>query len=195
MSYDKRDNIFNATKGYLLGFAITDAGGFLMGNKNFWKGTGSASWYHTFFEKATLELKGRGGIASAYGNTVDVPIYERFFAGGASTIRGYKERRVGPRDTGNGEPVGGNAILIGNAELTFPLYEKMLKGAVFFDVGNVWKQPGDSFMSGDYKAGAGIGIRVKTPIGPVRVDWGYPLVDNFQDSKNGEFYFSMSRGF
>ena len=71
----------------------------------------------------------------------------------------------------------------------------MLKGAVFFDIGNVWKQPGDSFSSGGYKAGAGVGVRVKTPIGPVRVDWGYPLVKNNEDSKTGEFYFSMSRGF
>ena len=195
LSYDRRDNIFNATKGYLLGFAITDAGGFLMGDKNFLKGTGPAAFYHTFFEKVTLELKGRAGLASAYGSTKDVPIYERFFAGGANTIRGYKERRVGPRDEGNGEPVGGDAILIGNAEVTFPLYEKMLKGAVFFDIGNVWAKPSDSFASTDVKAGAGIGVRVKTPIGPVRVDWGYPLVSNYEDDRTGEFYFSMSRGF
>lgn len=195
LSYDRRDNIYNATKGYLLGFSVTDAGGFLMGDKNFMKGTGTAAYYHTFFEKVTLELKGRAGLASAYGSTNDVPIYERFFAGGANTIRGYKERAVGPRDTGNNEPVGGDAIVIGNVEATFPLYEKMLKGAVFFDVGNVWKEPGDSFSSGGIKAGAGVGVRVKTPIGPVRVDWGYPLVKNYEDSKTGEFYFSMSRGF
>jgi len=198
IQYDKRDNVYNATKGYLIGLSLTDAGGIFFGDKNFVKGTGSASYYHTFFGKVVLELKGRAGLASAYGNTSDVPIYERFFAGGANTIRGYKERRVGPRDSGNNEPIGGAAVVIGNAEVTFPLYEKMLKGAVFFDAGNVWEawnKTDELSGSGGIKAGAGIGIRVKTPIGPVRVDWGYPLVKNYEDSRTGEFYFSMSRGF
>ena len=102
-----------------------------------------------------MNSKAAPALASAYGSTNDVPIYERFFAGGANTIRGYKERAVGPRDTGNDEPVGGDAILVGNAEVTFPLYEKMLKGAVFFDIGNVWKKPGDSFTSGDSRQARG----------------------------------------
>jgi outer membrane protein insertion porin family len=198
LSYDRRDNIFNPGKGYLLAGAITDAGGIFFGDKNFVKGTGTAAYYHTFFEKVVLELKGRAGFADAYGDSGSVPIYERFFAGGANTIRGYKERRVGPRDSGSNEPVGGDAILVGNVEVTFPIYEKMLKGAVFYDIGNVWRGPGD-ILSGDsassYKSGAGIGIRVKTPIGPVKVDWGYPLNSNYEDDRTGEFYFSMSRGF
>ena len=56
--------------------------------------------------------------------------------------------------------------------------------------------PASEFMSGgDYKQGVGIGVRVKTPVGPVRVDYGYPLNKNYDENKNGEFYFSMSRGF
>lgn len=195
--YDRRDNIFNPTRGYFAGISLTDAGGFLGGTKNFVKGTGTLAYYHSFFEKVVLELKGRGGLASAYGDSDSVPIYERFFAGGANTIRGYKERRVGPRDGASNEPVGGNAIFVGNAEVTFPVYEKVLKGAVFFDIGNVWKGYGD-ILGGDsgLKAGAGLGVRVKTPIGPIKVDWGYPLVSNYDDEKGvGEFYFSMSRGF
>jgi outer membrane protein insertion porin family len=81
-------------------------------------------------------------------------------------------------------------------EVTFPLYEKVLKGAVFMDAGNVWNDAGEFLIGGHYKAGAGIGVRVKTPLGPVRVDWGYPLIKNYEDDKGaGEFYFSMSRGF
>lgn len=194
-SYDLRDNIYNPGKGFLIGGAFTDAGGFLMGDKNFLKGTGILAYYHTFFEKVVLELKGRAGMAGAYSGTDEVPIYERFFAGGANTIRGYKERRVGPRDPGSNDPLGGDAILLGNAEVTFPVYEKVLKGAIFFDVGNVWTNAGDLIGGGGYKAGAGIGVRVKTPIGPVKVDFGYPLVKNYDDDRTGEFYFSMSRGF
>ncbi|MDO8525897.1 MAG: outer membrane protein assembly factor BamA [Candidatus Omnitrophota bacterium] len=196
MTQDTRDNIFNPAKGYTINGSIEDAGGVFGGDKNFWKGTASASYYHTFFERIVLETKARVGLAEAYSGTVDVPVYERFYAGGANTIRGYKERYVGPRDSGSNEPVGGDAILIGNIEFTFPIYEKIIKGAVFYDIGNVWPKI-DDFLDNatQFKSGAGFGVRVKTPIGPVRVDYGYPLSQNHDDKREGQFYFSMSRGF
>lgn len=195
LTQDTRDNVFNPTKGYVLSGSIEDAGGIFFGDKDFIRGTLTATYYHTFFEKFVLEVRGRGGLADAYGDSSEVPVYERFYAGGANTIRGYKERRVGPRDPGSNEPIGGEAIILGNVELTFPIYEKLLKGAVFYDVGNVWRRAGDFIAGGNYKAGAGVGVRVKTPLGPVRVDYGYPLVSNIDEEKMGEFYFSMSRGF
>lgn len=195
VTLDTRDNIFSPGKGYVLNGTIENAGGIILGDKTYIKGTAGAMYYHTFFDRFVLELKGRIGLASAYGTSDKVPIYERFFAGGANTIRGYKERRVSPRDPGSNEPIGGDSILIGNSELTFPLYEKILKGAVFFDIGNVWKDTGDFMSGGKLKAGVGLGVRVKTPVGPVKVDWGYPLVGNYDDERTGEFYFSMSRGF
>ncbi|MCM8761016.1 MAG: outer membrane protein assembly factor BamA, partial [Candidatus Omnitrophica bacterium] len=196
LTFDTRDNIYNPTRGWVVNGSVEEAGGWLGGDKDFFKGTGLIAYYHTFLDKLTLELKGRGGLARPYGNSSWVPIYERFFAGGANTIRGYKERRVGPRDPGSNEPVGGEAIAIANAELTFPVYEKIIKGAVFYDIGGCWADAGDFLIGGNYKYGAGVGVRVKTPLGPVRVDWGYPLVGNYDDEKGiGEFYFSMSRGF
>jgi len=194
LTMDTRDNVFTPSKGVVLNGSIEDAGGVFGGDKDFVRGTFSASYYHTFFEKLLLEVKGRAGIADPYGDSKELPIYERFYAGGANTIRGYKERRVGPRDSGSGDPIGGEAILVGNVELTFPVYEKILKGAVFYDVGNVWRRS-EQFMAGGYKSGAGVGVRVNTPLGPVRVDYGYPLVKNHDDDRTGEFYFSMSRGF
>ncbi len=195
MDYDTRDNIYNPSGGYLVGASVEDAGGIFFGDKDFVKGTGSASFYHTFLEKFVLELKGRMGLEAAYGDSDEVPIYERFFAGGANTIRGYKERRVGPRDPGSNEPIGGEAIVLGNAEVTFPVFEKIIKGAVFFDVGNVWRRAEDFMMGGGYKSGTGVGVRVKTPIGPVKLDYGFPLTSNFDDDRGGELYFSMTRGF
>ena len=195
MTYDSRDNVFNPGRGWMATGSIENAGGIILGDKNFIKGTAGLSVYCTFFEKFTLEVKGRMGLESAYGDSDTVPIYERFFAGGINTIRGYKERRVGPRDPGSNEPIGGDSILLGNAELTFPLYENMLKGVIFYDIGNVWKRSNDFINGGNFKAGTGLGVRVKTPLGPVRVDWGYPLNTNYDDERTGEFYFSMSRGF
>lgn len=80
-------------------------------------------------------------------------------------------------------------------ELTFPIYENVIKGAVFYDIGNVWRRAEDFAVGGNYRYGAGIGLRVKTPIGPVSLDYGYPLVGNYDDERTGEFYFKMSRGF
>ncbi|MCX5666482.1 MAG: outer membrane protein assembly factor BamA [Candidatus Omnitrophica bacterium] len=195
LTQDTRDNIYNPGHGYILNGSIEDAGGVFMGDKEYVKGTATAALYGTFFQKFVVELKARAGWSSPYGKSNSVPIYERFFAGGANTIRGYKERKVGPRDPGSDEPIGGEALLLGNAEVTFPIYEKILKGAIFYDIGNVWAKSGDFLKTGDYKSGAGIGIRVNTPVGPFRLDWGYPLATNHNDTKEGEFYFSISRGF
>ncbi|MBN2453007.1 MAG: outer membrane protein assembly factor BamA [Candidatus Omnitrophica bacterium] len=195
LTYDTRDNIYTPSRGVVANGSIEGAGGIFLGDKDFIKGTGTLVYYHTFFGKILLELKGRGGMAGAYSSTDEVPIYERFFAGGANTIRGYKERRVGPRDAGSNQPIGGDAIAIGNAEVTFPIFEKIIKGAVFYDIGNAWRDASDFIVGGNYKYGAGVGVRIKTPIGPVKVDYGYPLIGNYDDDRTGEFYFSMSRGF
>ncbi|MDD3906259.1 MAG: outer membrane protein assembly factor BamA [Candidatus Omnitrophica bacterium] len=196
VTQDTRDNIYTPSKGYVINGTIEDAGGVFGGDKNFWKGTASASIYYTIFDKIVLEGKARMGFADAYGNSNDVPIYERFYAGGANTIRGYRERYVGPRDSASNDPIGGNALLIGNAEVTFPVYEKIIKGAVFYDVGNVWRKIGDfADEASQFKAGVGVGVRVKTPLGPVKVDYGYPLSKNHEDKREGQVYFSMSRGF
>ena len=117
-----------------------------------------------------------------------------FFAGGANTIRGYRERRVGPRDSGNHEPIGGEAYWVANLEETFPIYPDLIKGAVFFDMGNVEQEVSD-FASGEVFSGVGLGVRVKTPIGPVKLDAGYPLDDIEGEGKKLRFYFSISQGF
>jgi len=194
VQFDNRDNIFSPTRGFLSSISLANTGGFLLGDKDFYRGYCMGSFYYSPLWKLVLELKARAGFADSYGNTDDVPIYERFFAGGANTIRGYRERKVGPRDPASNDPIGGESTLIGNAEMTFPIYEKYIKGAFFYDVGNVWAEI-ENFAQGSYKHGIGVGLRLKTPIGPLKLDWGYPLSDNHDDEKRGEFYFSMSHGF
>ncbi len=194
LTYDTRDNIYSPTQGWYARADVMDAGGIFGGDKNFVKTMAQAAIYFSIVKKVVLELKGTTGIASAYGKTEEVPIYERFFTGGQDTIRGYGERKVSPRDPGSFEPIGGEAMIVGNAELTFPIYEKILKGAVFFDTGNTWRRNKD-YADGDFRSGTGVGIRVKTPIGPLRLDYGYPLSDNYGDKKEGQFYFSVSQGF
>ena len=196
LSYDTRDNRYVPTKGWVAGLSLENAGGFIGGDKDFAKVFLNGSYYYSIIENVVLELKGRMGVCDSYGDTKKVPIYERYFAGGATTIRGYKQRAVSPRDPAdNTIYVGGESMVIGNAEVTFPVFQKIIKGAVFFDVGAVHEKAQDLFKNAGYVMGTGVGVRVKTPIGPLKLDYGYPLNKNHDDKKEGQFYFSVSHGF
>lgn len=194
LTHDERDNIYNPSKGYMVSATGEVAGGPLAGDKDFTKLDGVAAKYFKHFDTSVLELKVRGGIAEAYDETTRVPIYERFYVGGANTVRGYRERRIGPRDLGNREPIGGEAFWVVNVEETFPIFPNLIKGAVFFDSGNAYETVGD-FGSGGTFSGVGAGVRIKTPIGPVKLDMGYPLDEIPEEDKELRFYFNISQGF
>ncbi len=192
LTRDSRDNIYNPSKGLVLSASGEVAGGPLGQDKDFYRVIGTFDFYKTLLEKLLLELKIVAAGAETYSDTDVLPIYERFYAGGTNTIRGFKERTVGPKDV-SGDAIGGESALYGTCELTYPLFE-LIKVATFYDFGNVWEKLGD-FASGGFKYSAGFGVRIKTPMGPVRLDYGYPLkVDEGQD-KEGRFHFSMTRGF
>ncbi len=196
LTFDSRDNVFDTTKGNLVTGAAQWAGGPFAGDKDYWKLMGRASHYIPLLRNSCLELRGRIGVAKPYGDSDSVPIYERFFAGGAYTIRGYEERKVGPIDPSSKDPLGGEAMIIGNVEYTYPLFS-FLKVAAFYDVGNVWAKMKD-LGDGGYRSGVGLGVRIKTPIGPVMLDYGYPLntePGEEKKSRTGRLHFSMSQGF
>lgn len=195
LRFDNRDNVFDSTRGDLLTGAWTLAGGPLAGEKNFWKFFVRESHYFPLPLGSVFEARARLGFAGAYNDTNKVPIYERYFVGGAETIRGYRERKIGPIDSVTKDPLGGESVLIGNLEYRFPLVS-FLKMAAFYDIGNVWEKSGD-VGSGGLKAGFGLGFRIKTPIGPIVLDYGIPLnKESGEDTKgSGRFHFSMSHGF
>ena len=213
LTYDSRDNVFDARKGNLLTGAFDFAGGPLGGDKNYAKFFGRASHYFPMPRGAVLEIRGRLGLAEPYGSTDKMPISERFFAGGAYTIRGYEERKIGPVDN-DGDPLGGASMVVGNIEYTYPLFS-FLKVAAFYDVGNVWDKMQDIFSnknysyvdssgnsheisnSGGFKSGIGIGLRIKTPIGPIMLDYGIPMdkASGENTKGSGRFHFSASHGF
>lgn len=205
LTYDSRDNVFDTRKGNLVTASFDFAGGPLGGDKNFTKFFARASHYFPMPKGAVLEIRGRVGLAEPYGSTEKVPIYERFFAGGAYTIRGYEERKVGPVSSTDHDPLGGASMAIGNIEYTYPLFS-FLKVAAFYDVGNVWEKVGDMFSnkdangvsnSGGLKSSVGLGLRIKTPIGPIMLDYGIPFdkEPGESDKKSGQFHFSASHGF
>ncbi|MEI8175755.1 MAG: outer membrane protein assembly factor BamA [Candidatus Omnitrophota bacterium] len=194
LSYDKRDNVFNPMNGYLLTGSVEEAGGVLGGSKDFMKYTSRSEVFFSFLGKNVLELSAQAGVANAYASSTKVPIYERFYLGGTNSVRGYRERRIGPKDAITNDPIGGEAMLMGSAEFTVPIYEKVIKGALFYDIGNVWER-WSQFGVKELKAGTGVGVRVKTPIGPVKLDYGFPLSTVAGESKRGRLHFTLSQGF
>lgn len=190
---DSRDSVYSPTKGNLTSLSLQGAGGPFFGDNNFVKLYGDTDWYFREFKKSVLEFRFRAGIVDSFGDSDTVPIYQRFFCGGADTVRGYREREVGPRDEGTNDPVGGKSVFIFNIEYTIPIVD-FLKGAVFYDAGNVWSKV-DEIFTDTLRQGAGVGIRVKTPVGPLKLDYGYPLNPAKGDKKVGRFHFNLTRGF
>ncbi|MGE0267998.1 MAG: outer membrane protein assembly factor BamA [Candidatus Omnitrophota bacterium] len=191
---DTRNSFVNPSKGWISSHDVDFAGSWLGGDKDFIRYQVSNSIFFPLKWNSVLEFRLKGGIVDAIADSEKVPIFERFFAGGARSIRGYDERDVGPLDPITLDPIGGEAMAVGNIEYTIPLIQ-YIKLAAFFDIGNVWSDIGD-FGTGSFKSGTGLGLRVKTPIGPINLDYGYPLDDvPTETDREGKFYFSVSRGF
>ncbi len=198
VSFDSRDNRFDPTKG-VFAFTSSDlAGGIVAGDKDFYRAQAGASHYVPHGDRFVLESRVRAGLVKAYGDSDEVPIFERFFGGGAGTIRGFEERRVGPRDPNSNDPIGGEAIFVGTLEEVMTIVKdergrSILKGSTFVDVGNVWRRVNEFGES--FKSGAGVGARVNTPIGPLRLDLGFPLNQIDDKKRRPRFHFNISRSF
>ena len=114
----------------------------------------------------------RIGVLLPYGDTNSVPVQERFFLGGPSSVRSYQLDGLGPKDK-DGDPLGGLAMLLFNAEIQWPVYNNIYLAA-FADAGNLWSSARD-LQPADLQVAAGPGLRVYTPLGAIRVDYGYNL--------------------
>jgi outer membrane protein insertion porin family len=188
---DRRDNKVNPTSGSLQFTSLETAGTMFGSDANFMKFRFESYWFFNFLPPTVFALSGRLGLATPFGNANELPIEDRFYAGGETTIRGYLENEVGPLND-SGEALGGDALLIFNLEWRFPIW-KILGGALFVDTGTVTNKVNDLFDTG-FKTGVGGGLRVLTPVGPVRVDVGYALNPIRQDSR-WQAYFSVGNPF
>ena len=139
--------------------------------------------------------EGEYAYAEPYGDSEKVPIFERFFAGGATTIRGYRERSIGPDDE-NDEAIGGNTRIVLTSEIIIPI-QKDIRFVTFFDMGDVYGSDENIDFS-TFRKGVGAGVRVSTPFGLLRFDWGYKLdnQDAYEDDeKDYEFHFGLGNIF
>ncbi|TAL26291.1 MAG: outer membrane protein assembly factor BamA, partial [Nitrospirae bacterium] len=173
VSRDTRDNFLDPHTGSRNSVYVTYAG--LGGDNNFVKANVESGWFFPIYE-TTFSLRGRYGYGSGVSGK-PLPLYERYYVGGIYTVRGLGFGEAGPRDS-NGRVIGGTKQAIFNAEYVFPLITELkLKGVIFYDAGKAY----DSWNEESFRNTAGGGIRWISPIGPLRVEWGYNL-----DQKAGE---------
>ncbi len=170
--HDTRDDMFFPTEGVVLIASTEFAGGFLGGESNYIKYEADAVKFFPLPYDTTFSVRGSVGYVTGFGGK-EAPIYEKYFLGGINSIRGFETRSVSPKDPATDEYIGGDTMLVVNFELLFPLFsEQRIKGLTFFDVGNAYKGP---INLGDLRTSAGLGIRWFSPIGPLRLEWGYNL--------------------
>lgn len=162
------DIIFHPTAGHKIELSNEFAGSFLGGDIDFYKPTFEGSWYIPSFWKFVLVLHTKLGLVTNLAKNGEIPDYEKFRIGGPYSVRGYKDRSIYPKVGG------GNSMFIGNVEYRFPIGEGLF-GCLFADVGNSWEETSDITSFSNLKYGLGLGIRFKSPIGPIRLDYAFGL--------------------
>jgi outer membrane protein insertion porin family len=175
--WDKRNDSFNPERGYFASTVLEWAYPLFHAESDYLKLFTKYQQFLPILPKVTFSMTSRVGLGMGR-----MPIHERFFAGGSNSFRGTSFDELGPKDAVSHEPVGGKAIILVNFELTFPLTPKLedLYGAVFYDKGNVfYKRSQVDFKN--LQDAVGLGLRYKTPLGPVRLELGW----NF-DAQEGE---------
>jgi outer membrane protein assembly complex protein YaeT len=188
--WDRRDDALNPHRGFFTSASVEYAFKMFRADARFLKTFTQGSYYLPLSSRTTLALSGRVGVTHPIANT-EVPLSERFTAGGENSHRAFPLDRLGticetnedgsvvdPQcvgtlillPDGTVAPVGGNGLLVANVEYRFPIFSSV-GGAVFVDAGQVYRDPTINF--GDLRYGIGTGIRYLSPVGPLRFDIGY----------------------
>jgi outer membrane protein assembly factor BamA len=191
--YDARDDIFNPTQGLFVRGELGAALKALGSEVEFLRSLFSGSYQQPLFGRTVWISTLRLGLMGWPGSDRYIPLSERFYAGGPNTVRGFPYDRLGPLDPKTGLPLGGEALVILNQELRFPLYGD-LGASLFIDVGNVFLTVDTMFDDFNLRRTAGVGLHYHTPVGPVRMEYGWVL-DREEGEGIGEFYLSIGNSF
>lgn len=202
VQHSTADNVLNAHRGYQIAFHAEQAGRVVPGTFNYYATAMDARHYlsvgagERYVVATRLQL---GSIRAVGDEQTSVPFSKKYFLGGATSVRGWGRYDISPLSE-SGLPVGGNSMLALSAEL-----RAVLRGnygaVVFVDAGNVWEGAGGIRLN-DLRYAVGPGLRYQTPIGPIRVDFGYQLnpipnliVNGQPESRRWRMHFSIGQAF
>jgi outer membrane protein insertion porin family len=193
MVRDTRDRRTGASSGSENSITVKYAGGPLGGDAEFTRLEGHSSWYFPLPWTTVFHFKAAAGQVW---ENVDgkLPVYERFYLGGINTIRGYEYASASPIDPETGDRIGGDKMWYTNIEYVFPIApEAGIRGVIFFDAGKVFAD-GEEWNIDSYSKAAGVEFRWLSPMGPLRLVWGYNL-DPEPDEDQSVWDFSMGGSF
>jgi outer membrane protein insertion porin family len=191
LHYDTRDNPFNPVSGSFNSIVLKIASNAFLSESGFIKTTFKSSWFFQVYKDIIFAFSLGGGTSFSFEGTKELPLIERYFLGGGTTVRGFENDMLGPKGQ-NDSPTGGNVFALLNSELRWPL-GKGIGLVTFVDGGNVWETI-DDIDDRDLRYTAGGGLRYKTPVGPVRVDYGHKISRRENESA-GEVHFSFGHAF
>ncbi len=190
-SWDTRDNLIVPQKGGYLQVGLRSALEAVGAETEFLELYAQGYVYWELFDNVVLANALKGRQVQPIRSSDQTPIYLRYFAGGDGSVRGFKRHEIGPiGDEGN--HIGGDRMFAVTTELRFPIYS-VLGGVIFFDAGANWLND-NGFESDDLRETLGAGLRIATPIGPLRVDYGYKL-DRRSGESAGEYYVAIGSTF
>ncbi|MFZ0389448.1 MAG: outer membrane protein assembly factor BamA [Calditrichia bacterium] len=191
MVYDTRNDLFNATEGFFANLSNEVSGTFLSSTVSFFRSTLDLKYFWPLRKSTILASALTLGWMDAHNGLRDIPLNERFYTGGPNSVRGFNYQEVGSLDE-SGYPIGGKIKSVYNLEIRQTIY-KMVGAVAFADVGNVWETPRYA-NPGDYRYAVGVGARVNTPIGLLRLDWGFNIFPQPDEPRN-KLYFGMGQAF
>jgi outer membrane protein assembly factor BamA len=177
---DRRDDPADAHRGIYSTANLSYAPVFLGSQTSFARGLFRNASYHPIGRDWVFARDTQFGVITRLGGGHAIPLAERLYSGGSTSLRSFPDFQAGPRDLHTGFVLGGNALFVNNLELRFPLYGDNLRGVLFEDAGNVYRTLGAvsfrfrqrNLQDFDYMVqSAGIGLRYQTPIGPLRLDF------------------------
>ncbi|WP_322045210.1 outer membrane protein assembly factor BamA [Paraburkholderia sp. J67] len=193
-SRDNRDSALVPSRGY---FAQANAEYGTPIGMQYYKADAQLQYYYSFARGFVLGFNFQGGYGNGLGGKA-YPIFKNYYAGGIGSVRGYESGSLGPRDTSTNDPIGGSRMVVGNVELTFPLpgtgYDRTLRVFTFVDGGNVWGSEGSSTGANGLRYSYGVGLEWISPIGPLKLDMGFPIVKHAGDQYQ-KFQFQIGTSF
>jgi outer membrane protein assembly complex protein YaeT len=189
--WNNANDPLNPTSGWTLSFAGEEVGGFLGGRFDLYKLQSEIKGYYPLAEKTVFASRLKLGFAEPLHGGEEVPLFERFYAGGGNSVRGYGRSRLGPLSTSD-DPLGGRSLIEGSFELRQQFTEQ-IGGALFVDFGQVSLRSFDVPVD-NLKFSAGFGVRYTTPIGPLRLDLGFPFSPPRGD-RSWQIHFSLGPSF